>query len=276
MSILEVIVLAVVQGVTEFLPVSSSGHLVLGAWILGADDPGVAFDVAVHVGTLLALAVVFRAEAWALLTGLAGRRAAGTGGAGLSGLPPSRLLTLVVLATLPLAVVGLAVRDALDGPLRDPTWVGAFLTGTGVMLWAADRFGRRTRALATIGARDSLRIGVAQAVAVLPGVSRSGMCMAAGMLHDVTREGSALFALYLAAPAIGGAGLWAACQLATDGAEAGVGLGEMALGAAVSFAVAVAAIRGLLTLVRAHSLRVFVVYCLAAGVAVLVARAAGL
>ena len=234
MSILEVIVLAVVQGVTEFLPVSSSGHLVLGAWILGADDPGVAFDVAVHVGTLLALLVVFRAEWWAIARGVvgrgvAGRGAAGAGGAGSSGLPPSRLLTLVIVATLPLAVVGLAVRDALDGPLRDPTWVGAFLIGTGVMLWAADRFGRRTRALATIGARDSLRIGVAQAVAVLPGVSRSGMCMAAGMLHDVTREGAALFALYLAAPAIGGAGLWAAYQLATDGAEAGVGLGEMAL-----------------------------------------------
>ena len=172
--------------------------------------------------------------------------------------------------------MGLAVRDALDGPLRDPTWVGAFLIGTGVMLWAADRFGRRTRALTTIGARDSLRIGVAQAVAVLPGVSRSGMCMAAGMLHDVTREGAALFALYLAAPAIGGAGLWAAYQLAADGAEAGVGLGEMALGAAVSFGVAVVAIRGLLALVRAHSLRVFVVYCLAAGLAVVVARAWGL
>ena len=281
MSILEVVVLAIVQGVTEFLPVSSSGHLVLGAWILGADDPGVAFDVAVHVGTLLALLVVFRAEWWAIARGVVGRGvvgrgAAGAGGAGSSGLPPSRLLTLVILGTLPLAVVGLAVRDALDGPLRDPTWVGAFLIGTGVMLWAADRFGRRTRALATVGPRDSLRIGVAQAVAVLPGVSRSGMCMAAGMLHDVTREGAALFALYLAAPAIGGAGLWAAYQLATDGAEAGVGLGEMALGAAVSFAVAVVAIRGLLALVRAHSLRVFVVYCLAAGLAVLVARAAGL
>ena len=276
MSILEVIVLAVVQGVTEFLPVSSSGHLVLGAWILGADDPGVAFDVAVHVGTLLALLVVFRAEWWAIARGVMGRGADGPGGAGSSGLPSSRLLTLLVLATLPLAVVGLALRDALDGPLRDPTWVGAFLIGTGVMLWAADRFGRRTRALATLGARDSLRIGVAQAVAVLAGVSRSGMCMAAGMLHDVTREGAALFALYLAAPAIGGAGLWAAYQLATDGAEAGVGLGEMALGAAVSFGVAVVAIRGLLALVRAHSLRVFVVYCLAAGLAVLVARAWGL
>jgi len=100
--------------------------------------------------------------------------------------------------------------------------------------------------------------------------------MAAGMLHGVTREGAALFALYLAAPAIGGAGLWAAYQLATDGAEAGVGVGEMALGAAVSFAVAIVAIRGLLALVRAHSLRVFVVYCLAAGLAVVVARAAGL
>ena len=276
MSILEVVVLAIVQGVTEFLPVSSSGHLVLGAWILGADDPGVAFDVAVHVGTLLALLVVFRAEWWAVALGVMGRGAAGAGGAGRSGLPPSRLLTLVILATLPLAVVGLAVRDALDGPLRDPTWVGAFLIGTGVMLWAADRFGRRTRALATIGARDSLRIGVAQAVAVLPGVSRSGMCMAAGMLHDVTREGAALFALYLAAPAIGGAGLWAAYQLATDGAEAGVGVGEMALGAAVSFAVAVVAIRGLLALVRAHSLRVFVIYCLAAGLTVVGARAWGL
>ena len=276
MTILEVIILAIVQGVTEFLPVSSSGHLVLGAWILGADDPGVAFDVAVHVGTLLALVVVFRAEGWALLAEPC-RAADGRGGgrreqraaavaiadAGRPGdaapgrRGPGRARRAGRAAARPDLGGRLPHRHGRDALVRRPLRPSHEAAGDG-------------------RARDSLRIGVAQAVAVLPGVSRSGMCMAAGMLHDVTREGSALFALYLAAPAIGGAGLWAAYQLATDGAEAGVGVGEMALGAAVAFLVAVVAIRGLLALVRAHSLRVFVVYCLGAGAAVVVARALGL
>ena len=144
------------------------------------------------------------------------------------------------------------------------------------MLWLADRFGRRERGVSTINEGDSLRIGIVQAFAVLPGVSRSGMCIAAGMLEHVNREGAALFSFYLAAPAIGGAGIWAGYKLAIDGAEAGVSVGEMALGAAVAFTVALVAIQGLLALVRLHSLRVFVVYCLAAGVAVLAARASGL
>ena len=214
MSILEVVALAAAQGLTEFLPVSSSGHIVLGAWLLGTDDPGVAFDVAVHVGTLLAVFVAFRGEAASIAGAIAGaivrapqrESEAALRGAGQSGLPPLRLLTLLTLATIPLAIVGLALRDELDGTLRDPTWVGGFLIGTGLVLWAADRFGRRVREVATLDERDSLRIGVAQALAVLPGVSRSGMCLAAGMLHDVTREGSALFAFYLAVPAVGGGG----------------------------------------------------------------------
>lgn len=277
MSILEVVALAVVQGLTEFLPISSSGHIVLGAWVLGRDDPGVAFDVAVHVGTLLAVLVAFRAEFWSIARTLIGVGGAGrAAGAGASGIPARRLLLLLAIATLPLAIIGLAIRDELDADLRDPTWVGAFLIGTGVMIWLADRFGRRERGIDSIDEADSLRIGIVQAFAVLPGVSRSGMCMAAGMLEHVTREGAAIFAFYLAVPAIGGAGIWAVYKLATDGAEAGVSIGEMALGAAVSFVVALLAIRGLLALVRAHTLRVFVAYCLAAGIAVLAARAAGL
>ena len=275
MSILEVVALAIVQGVTEFLPISSSGHIVLGVWVLDIDDPGVAFDVAVHVGTLAAVLVAFRREFWSIAWELlpAGPRARGGRDEGISA---PRRLQLLVIASIPLAIMGLALRDELDGELRDPTWVGVFLLGTGAMLWAADRFGRRRRELESIGVRDGLRIGVAQAFAVLPGVSRSGMCMAAGMLEGLTRESAALFAFYLAAPAVGGAGLWALYKLVTDGAEPGVGPGEMALGAAVSFAVALVAIEGLLALVRRHSLRVFVVYCLGAGVTVLIARAAGL
>ncbi|PZC50305.1 MAG: undecaprenyl-diphosphatase [Chloroflexi bacterium] len=275
MSILEVVALAIVQGLTEFLPISSSGHIVLGVWVLDIEDPGVAFDVAVHLGTLSAVLVAFRREFWSIARELlpAGRGPTVARADGISG---PRRLQLLVIASIPLAIVGLAIRDELDGELRDPTWVGVFLIGTGVMLWAADRFGRRQRDLESIGPGDALRVGIMQAFAVLPGVSRSGMCMAAGMLEHLSRESAALFAFYLAAPAIGGAGLWAAYKLATDGAEAGVSLGEMALGAAVSFIVALVAIRALLALVRMHSLRVFVVYCLLAGTAVLIARASGL
>jgi len=275
MSILEVVALAIVQGLTEFLPISSSGHIVLGVWVLDIEDPGVAFDVAVHLGTLSAVLVAFRREFWSIARELlpAGRGPTVARADGISG---PRRLQLLVIASIPLAIVGLAIRDELDGELRDPTWVGVFLIGTGVMLWAADRFGRRQRDLESIGPGDALRVGIMQAFAVLPGVSRSGMCMAAGMLEHLSRESAALFAFYLAAPAIGGAGLWADYKLATDGAEAGVSLGEMALGAAVSFIVAVVAIRALLALVRMHSLRVFVVYCLLAGTAVLIARASGL
>ena len=275
MSILEVVALAIVQGLTEFLPISSSGHIVLGVWVLDIEDPGVAFDVAVHLGTLSAVLVAFRREFWSIARELlpAGRGPTVARADGISG---PRRLQLLVIASIPLAIVGLAIRDELDGELRDPTWVGVFLIGTGVMLWAADRFGRRQRDLESIGPGDALRVGIMQAFAVLPGVSRSGMCMAAGMLEHLSRESAALFAFYLAAPAIGGAGLWADYKLATDGAEAGVSLGEMALGAAVSFIVALVAIRALLALVRMHSLRVFVVYCLLAGTAVLIARASGL
>ena len=275
MSILEVVALAIVQGMTEFLPISSSGHIVLGVWVLDIEDPGVAFDVAVHLGTLSAVLVAFRREFWSIARELlpAGR---GPTVARADGISAPRRLQLLVIASIPLAIVGLAIRDELDGELRDPTWVGVFLIGTGAMLWAADRFGRRQRDLESIGAGDALRVGIMQAFAVLPGVSRSGMCMAAGMLEHLSRESAVLFAFYLAVPAVGGAGLWAAYKLATDGADAGVSLGEMALGAAVSFVVALAAIRALLALVRMHSLRVFVVYCLLAGTTVLIARASGL
>ena len=279
MNLVEIVVLALVQGVTEFLPISSSGHLVLTTWLFGWDDPGLTFDVAVHLGTLAAVLVVFRREWIAISTGLfrSNEFFRGTvAQAHTDGLPPRRLLLLIVIGTVPVAIFGLAIRDSLDDTLRNPTWVGGFLISTGVALAIADRYGRKCRTLASLGARDSARIGVVQAIAVLPGISRAGACIVGGMLHDLTREDSARFAFYLAVPAIVGAGLLAAIDLARDETGVGASWGEIVLGTVIAFVTALVVARGLLALLGVHSLRIFVGYCLAVGAAVVIARSAGL
>ena len=270
MSILEAIVLAIVQGLTEFLPISSSGHLVLARWLFGWDDPGLDFDVAVHIGTLAAILFAFRREAWAILSGL--RADEGT----VEGLSPRRLIRLGIIGTIPIVIVGGFFYGTLQDELRDATTAGAFLLVTGAMIAGAEWRLRRSAALASLNVLDerrSLAIGIAQCLAILPGISRSGTCMVAGMAVGQSREAAARWAFWLAIPALAGAGILTVAALIDE--RGSVDAIPLIVGALVSFATALIAIKTLLWLVRGRSLIPFAAYCLLVGLAVLVARAAG-
>ena len=270
MSIVEAIVLAIVQGLTEFLPISSSGHLVLARWIFGWDDQGLDFDVAVHIGTLAAILFAFRREVWGVLKGLR------TDQETVEGLRPRRLVCLGFIGTIPIVIVGGLLYERLQDELRDATTAGAFLILTGGLIAGAEWRMRRSDEAASLGSLDkrrSLAIGVAQCLAVLPGISRSGMCMVAVMAIGLSREAAARWAFWLSMPALTGAGVLAVAAL-IDGQES-VDAAALIVGALVSFATALLAIRALLWLVRGRSLIPFAGYCLVVGLAVLIARAAG-
>ena len=281
MSLLEAIVLAIVQGLTEFLPVSSSGHLVLARWVFGWDDPGLAFDAAVHVGTLAAILVAVRRQLWAALRGL-------PADSGLvDGLKPRRLVWLGLLGTIPIVIVGGLLYDTLESELRSATSAGAFLLLTGIILKAALRRAERGAAanaadqdedatLAGLNPRSAIVIGIAQSLAVVPGLSRAGLCIAAALSLGHSQEAAARWAFWLSIPAIAGAGtLVAAAMFGDHSGAAADDLDAMIVGAVASFLVALAAIRALLWLARGRRLWPFHVYCFAMGGAVLIARAAG-
>ncbi len=273
MSIVEAIVLAIVQGLTEFLPVSSSGHLILVRWLFGWEDPGLDFDVAVHIGTLAAILFAFRREVWSVLRGLREQRGDAST---VDGLRPRRLTWLGLIGTIPIVIVGGLLYQTLEQELRDATSAGALLLVTGALIFVAEWRTRQASAplaLAQLDERRSLAIGLAQCLAVLPGVSRAGMCIVAAMSLGQSREAAARWAFWLSMPALAGAGVLAAASLIDDGG--GVDVAPMAIGTVVSFATALVAIRALLWLVRGRSLLPFAGYCLIAGAAVLIARAAG-
>ena len=270
MSIVEAIVLAIVQGLTEFLPISSSGHLVLARWLFGWDDPGLDFDVAVHIGTLGAILWVFRREVRGVLCGL--RRDDGE----VDGLPPRRLVWLGLIGTIPIVIIGGLFYETLQDELRDITTAGALLLVTGALIAGAEWRLRRNdeaRSIGRLGEGQSLAIGVAQCLAILPGISRSGMCMVASMALGQSRVSAARWAFWLSMPALAGAGVLAVAAL-IDRQES-VDAAPLIAGALVSFATALIALRALLWLVRGRSLIPFAAYCLVAGLAVLIARAAG-
>ena len=270
MSIVEAIVLAIVQGLTEFLPVSSSGHLVLARWLFGWQDPGLDFDVAVHFGTLAAILWAFRREVWGVLQGL--RADAGA----VEGLKPRRLVWLGLIGTVPIVIVGGLLYESLENELRDATSAGAFLVVTGLLISGAEWRLRRVNDHQTLGAlseRSALAIGVAQCLAILPGISRSGICMVAGMALGHSREASARWAFWLSMPAIAGAGVLATRALLTE--REPIEVTTLIVGAIVAFATALIAIRALLWLVQSRSLVPFAAYCVIAGLGVVIARAAG-
>lgn len=261
-DILQTSLLAITQGLTEFLPVSSSGHLVLVSWLFDWPDQGMAFDMVLHLGTLAAVVLYFRRE-WVLLArglvdSLRGVRSLGQGE------PYRRLAWLIILATIPALFLGALSESMVEDRFRDPLLVGWLLLGTGVLLFFAERGARRSLETGGMRTRDALAIGVAQAAALLPGISRSGVTIAAGLFRGLTREAAARFSFLLAAPIILGAGLFEVWNVAQDG------WGNMpwplfALGFALTGVVALVCIRGFLSLLRRATLAPFVGYCLAAG-----------
>jgi undecaprenyl-diphosphatase len=210
MDLLQAVVLAVVQGLSEFLPISSSGHLILVPHFLGWADQGLAFDVAVHVGTLLAVLIYFRRQlgtmAVAWVDSVLRRKHT----------RDSRLAWQILVATVPVGLVGLAFDDFIETNLRSPLFVAGTLTVFGLLMYAADRFGKGDRDEYGLSWGQALTIGVAQALALMPGTSRSGVTMTAGRMLGLTRSAAARFSFLLAVPGIAAAGAYEGLKLATS------------------------------------------------------------
>ncbi|MBK1701323.1 undecaprenyl-diphosphate phosphatase [Thiococcus pfennigii] len=262
----QIALLSSVQGITEFLPISSSGHLILAPLLFGYALQGLAFDVAVHLGTLLAVIGYFRREIAAMAVAMA---TAPYGRGPLTG--EARLGWMLVLATLPVVVLGLplkAVLEVLRGDERLIALVIAATTiGFGLLLWWADARGRRRRDEHGIGWRDALTIGLLQAVAIIPGTSRSGITITAGLLLGLTRQAASRFSFLLAIPTILMAGALESLELLGD--EAPVDWLALALGAAISFVVAYLTIHFFLKFIERVSMLPFVLYRLLLGAVIL-------
>jgi undecaprenyl-diphosphatase len=270
MTTLQAIVLGIVQGLGEFLPISSSGHLVVVPWLLGWPEHGLSFDVALHVGTLAAVLYAFFDD-WRRLFS-AGIRAT-LAGRPFSD-PDSRLLWLLALASVPGAVAGLLLEERAETAFRSPGLVAAAMALMGIVLFAADRRASGTADARAVTLKDALMIGVAQALALIPGVSRSGATISMGLLLGYRREEAARFSFLLATPITVGAAALKSRYLFEPGHGVQV-LAGMAAAAIFGFA----SIRFLLAYVRTRDYRPFAYYRLlfAAVVgAVLLARGAGL
>lgn len=196
MTIWQAVMMGIIQGLGEFLPISSSGHLVLAPWLFDWQVPGLTFDIALHLGTLFAVVLYFWKD-WFILF-----RAALTG----KDKENRRIFWFLVLASLPAAVVGILFNDIIENTLRSPLIVAVMLIVFGVFLYYSDRM-RQIRRLDSMTLRDALLIGMAQAVALIPGVSRSGITMTAARLFSYTREEAARFSFLLSTPVIFGAGV---------------------------------------------------------------------
>ncbi|NLG28921.1 MAG: undecaprenyl-diphosphatase UppP [Chloroflexi bacterium] len=264
MSVCQAIVLGIVQGLTEFLPISSSAHLTLIPWALHWPEPGLLFDTVLHVGTLAAIVAYFWHEILRILGAWFGslrtRRIDN---------PDARIAWLLILGTIPAVLAGLVLEDLVEQVLGTPAIVAAILILTGVVLFVSDRLGRKDRSLEQLKAGDAIVIGVAQACAILPGLSRSGATMAGGLVRGLTRQDAARFSFLLALPITFGA----AAQQIYKAAKVGLSSAEwlpMVLGALVALIAGYLAIRLLLGYVRSHSLRPFAIYCWVVGIAGLV------
>jgi undecaprenyl-diphosphatase len=263
MGMTQLIVLAIVQGLTEFLPISSSGHLVLVPSVFGWTDQGLAFDVAVHFGSLLAVCIFFRHDIAALLRGV--RRILG----GDFGAESARMAWNLGLGTIPAALAGLLFAGWIAANLRDPMVVVATLSGYGILMALVDRLAPAARNITDIGIREAMIIGCAQALALIPGTSRSGVTITVGRMLGFARQDAARFSFLLSAPVILLATLYEGVKLAT--ADQSVAWGELSLAIMISAVVAYISIEFFMRVVSAIGLLPFAIYRLAlAGVILLV------
>ncbi|GIX30502.1 MAG: undecaprenyl-diphosphatase [Porticoccaceae bacterium] len=256
-SIPQILLLALIQGLTEFLPVSSSAHLILPAALFGLPDQGLAFDVAAHLGSLAAVLVHFRSELAAMAGALVGRAGAG------EAFQQRRLFACLVLATVPAGLAALALGELVEARLRSVAVIAATTLFFGILLGAADRLGGRRRRLDTLGLRDALLIGAAQALALVPGTSRSGITITAALFLGFEREAAARFSFLLAIPVIALSGLYEVRELLASPAPP---WGQLALAAGASALAAWLAIGCFLKWVERVGMMPFVWYRILLGV----------
>ena len=252
---IQIVVLAIVQGLTEFLPISSSGHLVLVPYLVEWQDQGLAFDVAVHFGSLLAVVVFFRDDIAGLLRG--GLQLLG----GNANSPQAYMALAIALGTIPAAAAGLLFASWIEENLRDPSIIVYTLAGYGILMAAADRYAKREKSITDVRIRDAIVIGVAQALALIPGTSRSGVTITAGRLLGFERQDAARFSFLLSAPVILLATVYKGGELVLSDVQ--VPWGELALGVLVSAVVAYLSIEFFMRFVTRIGLAPFAIYRLA-------------
>ncbi len=266
---LQALIMGIVQGLAEFLPISSSGHLILVPALLGWHDPfidSLAFSVLLHMATLVALVAYFWRD-WLVLipAGVAALRDRSFGGD-----PNRRLAWLIVVTAIPAAVIGLLLNDFIESHVREAGLVALLLVVGAAIMWLAERVGRKRLEVTDLSFGAALGIGVAQAFALFPGVSRSGISISAGLFGGLTREAAARFSFLMALPVIAGAGIFEVRKLVTG--EAGVTLqtGPLAVGFIAALVSGLVAIWALLRYLRTNSLAVFIAYRVVAAVVVVV------
>ena len=261
MDTLQIIILALIQGLTEFLPISSSAHLILPSQVLGWSDQGLAFDVAVHIGTLLAVLMYFRRDVFSIAQGWLTT--------GFSRQPDTqgRLGWYVILATIPAGLAGLLADDLIEEHLRSTTVIACTTIGFGLLLAVADRYRSESRELAELTLKAAIIIGLAQMFALIPGTSRSGITMTAALFLAFNRESAARFSFLLSIPLILAAGGLKTLELA--GAELPVDWSAIALGVAVSAVSAWICIYYFLAFINRIGMMPFVVYRLLLGAVLL-------
>lgn len=254
MDLLSAAVLGVVQGLTEFLPVSSSGHLILARAFFGWDPGrfGIAFDVACHVGTLLAVVAFFRAEVAQLIVAAPGAISGRDG-------EWERLGRLILAGTIPIVIVGGLFADVIETRLRSPLVVAVTLTLGGIGLIVAERIGKKVRDARTLGYGEAVAIGIAQAAALAPGISRSGATLTLSLLLHLERASAARFVFLMSLPAIVAAAAKEALDLAEVG-MAGLPVTIMAVGLVTSAVVGYLTVKFFVRYLAGHSLAVFAYY----------------
>jgi undecaprenyl-diphosphatase len=265
MPLIQVIVLGIVQGLTEFLPISSTAHLYLTSWLFGWQTEALSFDIMLHIGTLLAILIYFFQD-WVQIIGQ------GLGvriGKDDELKHNHMLLWLMAIATIPVGVFGFLFNKQAEGAWRTPWVMGTMLILVGILMWFADNAGRRDRDLATVNLSDAAVIGASQALAIVPGCSRSGITISSGLFRDLDRHAAARFSFLLSAPAIGGAAVKTLWDMHKHHELHTVLEVSFIVGVLVSAVTGTAVIAWFLHYLRRRTLRPFVYYRIIFGIIVL-------
>jgi undecaprenyl-diphosphatase len=266
---IQALVMGLVQGLTEFLPISSSGHLILVPWLFGWKDPfidSVLFTVVLHMGTLLALIVYFWRDWLKLIpAGLAAVR-----DRSFKGDPDRKMAWLIAVATIPAVLVGPVFDSAFQDLVREPARVALMLCVGAAILWLADRWGSKLREMGSLTFANAFGIGVAQVLALVPGISRSGISISAGLFLGLKREAAARFSFLMATPVVAGAGVWEARKLLTHEAGANPSAHLAVIGFVAAAVAGLLAIHFMLEFLKRQPVTVFVVYRVAAAALVFI------
>ncbi len=263
MTMFQAMVLGTVQGVCEFLPISSSAHLALVPWFFRWQDPGLAFDVALHWGTLMAVLLYFQRDVRLLIQGFWGSLFRST--RDFQNNLYQRMVWLLVIASVPGAIIGKLFEEQAESTFRNPMLIAITVGGFAMILWVADQFGHKLKRLDGTRWWEALMIGCSQALAIIPGVSRSGSTIAAGLGLGFQREDAARFSFLMSIPIIFGAGLVKIRHLG-----GGVGWAELAVGFLASAIFGFLSIRYLLRYIAKHDFKIFVWYRLALAVLIMI------